>query len=235
MQVKPGTTRGQQPLGGASRLLLGGYGSGRCPGEGESLRRGQCGESGKLALPDTPHGTRTPGRFGGGAVLGRWGYISPGWRQLQLFLQDGQERVCSEMGVSGSARHREEAVTEGGQPPLCPLCLFSQTRLFGLRKLRARPPCLPRLREHNRTAKQMLPQATKVGHLLFTSCPITKPVFFIISLPTDTMKYITHLDMGADLCRATCAERFDVERQIARDRKAPSMFLITPCPGSATD
>lgn len=70
----------------------------------------------------------------------------------------------------------------------------------------------------------MLRNPIKAGHLFFTSCPISKPVFFIISLPTDTMKYITHLDMGADLWRTTCAEHFDVERQISKDRKPLPCF-----------
>lgn len=41
------------------------------------------------------------------------------------------------------------------------------------------------------------------AHLFFASRSISKPVFFIISIPTDTMKYITHLDMGAGLWRTT--------------------------------
>lgn len=91
------------------------------------------------------------------------------------------------------------------------------------------------------TARQLgcktdAPQPIKVGHLFSASCPISKPVFFVMSLPTDTVKYISHLDTGADLWRTTCAERFDVERQISKDRKqALSTFLITLRPGSATD
>lgn len=77
------------------------------------------------------------------------------------------------------------------------------------------------LRQQKPTAKQLPPAHIKAGHLFSTSCLISKPVFFIISLPTDTMKYIAHLDMGADLWRTTCAERFDVGSRISKDRKKP--------------
>lgn len=59
----------------------------------------------------------------------------------------------------------------------------------------------------------------QVGQLFFKSGLISKLVFFIISFPTDTMKYITHLDMEADLWKTTCMEHFDVKRQISKGRK----------------
>jgi len=71
----------------------------------------------------------------------------------------------------------------------------------------------------------------KAAHLLFPSRPISEPLFFIISLPTDTMKYIAHLDMGADLWRTTCAEPFDVERQISNAGE-PLHGSNYPAPGA---
>lgn len=136
----------------------------------------------------------------------------------------GRERSVAALGVWG----RCTSPRGGGSA-----CFSCRPGGSGSAETRGSPESIPaprRLRARrvravyrNTTGLQNTCSAT-AGHLFFTSCPVSKPVFFIISFPTDTMKYITHLDMGAGLWRTTCAEHFDVERQISKDREPLRCF-----------